>query len=151
MLFHVKLGQFDTDGETLHNQNNSRELDRYNIDTAPFIGVDPVGSMRSEDDTAQRRDGSFANVHALLDERRAEHKQRGEAAKNDIHQVRLGDVEVVPRHLGNSLSFSREMREGFGDGSERGREGGVVDAQWEASQEVLKPQLLEIAPKVADF
>ena len=100
MLLHVELGQFDTDGEALNDEDDAGELDGDNVDIAPGLGVDEVGGMRAEDDTAKSGDGGFTNVHALLDDGGAKHEKRSEAAKNDVDQVRLGDRKMIPSHDG---------------------------------------------------
>lgn len=107
VLLHVKLGQFDADGKTLDDENDARELDGDDINAAPGPRVDEIGGMGSEDDAAEGGDGGLANVHALLDNGRAQHEERGEAAEDNVDQVRLGDVEVVPRHGGGRLRVSR--------------------------------------------
>ena len=100
MALHIEFGQFDTDGETLYNKNNSGELDGDNISRTPGVRVDEVGGMRTKDNSAKGSNSSFTNVHALLDKRRAKHEQGSETAKNDVHQVRLGNIKVVPSHFG---------------------------------------------------
>ena len=50
--------------------------------------------MRAEDDTAKSSDSGFTDVHALLDKGGAEHKQRCEAAQNDVNQMWFCDVEL---------------------------------------------------------
>jgi hypothetical protein len=56
--------------------------------------------MRTEDNSTKSSDCSFTNVHALLDNRGAEHEKGSEAAEDNVHQVRLSDVEVTPSHVG---------------------------------------------------
>lgn len=55
--------------------------------------------MGAEDDATYGGDGGFTNVEALFDDGRAQHEQAGEAAEDDVYQVRLGDGQVLPRHV----------------------------------------------------
>lgn len=55
--------------------------------------------MWSEDNSANGCDRGFTDVQALLDHRGAQHEKSGEAAQDEIHQVRLGNGEVIPRHI----------------------------------------------------
>jgi len=98
MFLHVVLWQFDTDGETLHDEDDAGEFERDLIGVAPRSWVDQVRGMRPKDDPADGSHGCFADVEALLDERGAQHEQGGEAAEDDVDQVRPVDGEVVPRH-----------------------------------------------------
>ena len=59
--------------------------------------------MRSEDESANGSYSRLADVQSLLDEGRAEHEKRGEAAKDNVHQVRFVNRQVVPRHLVSAL------------------------------------------------
>lgn len=54
--------------------------------------------MRAEYDAANGCDCCFTNVKTLLDDGGTQHKQAGEAAQDDVHQVRLRDGKVIPRH-----------------------------------------------------
>ena len=47
--------------------------------------------MGAEDDTAQGCHSGLTNVQAFLDDGGAQHEQRGEAAEDDVDQVRLCD------------------------------------------------------------
>ena len=94
----VELWQLDADGEALDNEDDAGELDGDEVDVAPFEGVYEVGGLGAEDDAAECRDGGFTDVHALLDDRGAEHEEGGEATEDDIHQMGIGDGEVIPRH-----------------------------------------------------
>ena len=111
--FHVEFGQFDADGEALDDEDDARELNGDDVDAAPGPGIDQVGGMRPEDDAADGGNGGLTNVHALLDDRRAQHEERGEAAEDDVDQVRLGDVEVVPRHGGRWSGFATRWTYGL--------------------------------------
>lgn len=91
MLLHVVFRQFDTNGETLDDQNDAREFEGDLVGVAPGERVYEVRGMRTEDDAADGGHGGFANVQSLLDEGGAEHEKRREAAQDDVHQVRLVD------------------------------------------------------------
>jgi hypothetical protein len=67
VLFHVCSREFDTNGETLHDQNDARKFQGDQVYVSPRIWVNQIGGMRSKYDAAQRCDGSFANIQALLD------------------------------------------------------------------------------------
>lgn len=54
--------------------------------------------MGTEYDATYGRDRGFTNVQAFLDDGGTQHKQAGEASENQVHQMRLGDGQVVPRH-----------------------------------------------------
>ncbi|KAG7150159.1 hypothetical protein HYQ46_000915 [Verticillium longisporum] len=121
VFFHVKLGQLYADGETLDNEDDSGELEGDQVDIAPTLWIDQVCGMWSKDDATKRGNGGFSDVHALLDERGAEHEYRGEATKDNVYQVGTGDREVVPRHRAywfgvssressSEWSLSRSMR-----------------------------------------
>lgn len=56
--------------------------------------------MRAEDDAAEGGDSGLTNIHALLNNSGAQHEEGGEAAQDDVHQVRLGDVDLRPHHCG---------------------------------------------------
>jgi hypothetical protein len=100
VLLHVCPGQFDADGETLHDEDYARELQGDEINISPGAGVNQVRGMWPENDTAKRGDSSFTDVEALLDYRGAQHEQAREATQDQVDQVRLGNGKVVPRHLG---------------------------------------------------
>jgi len=57
----------------------------------------------AEDDSADGGDRRLTNVQSFLDEGRAQHEKGGEAAKNDVDQVRSIDREVIPRHRAGGL------------------------------------------------
>lgn len=98
MPFHVVFGQFDSDGETLDDQNDSGKLEGYLVDVSPRSRVDKICGMGPEYDAAQCGNGRFTDIHALLDNRGTEHKKRGEAPQDDVHQVGLRNGKVIPRH-----------------------------------------------------
>lgn len=98
MLFHIVFGQFDADGETLDDEDDSRELEGDLIGVSPCSRVDQVGGMRAKDDSADGRDSCFTYVQSFLDERRTQHEQRCEAAEDDVDQMRSIDREMFPRH-----------------------------------------------------
>lgn len=99
MLLHVVLGQLDPHGETLHDEDDPGELEGDLISVAPGEGIDEICGVRTEDDPTEGRDGGLADVHALFDEGGAEHEERGEAAEDDVDQMRPIDGEVVPGHV----------------------------------------------------
>lgn len=98
MLLHVVFRQFDADGETLYNEDDPREFESDLVGISPCPRVDQVRSMWAEDDSADGGDCRFTNVQSFLDEGRAQHEKGGEAAENDVDQVRAVDREVIPRH-----------------------------------------------------
>ena len=121
MALHVEAGQFDTDSKALDDEDDAGELDGDNVGGAPAVGVDEVGGMGTEDDTAEGGNGGLANVHALLDEGGAQHEQRGKAAENDVDQMGVCDIEVRPRHGEGRWSVCpRILRVVFGSSSTGG-------------------------------
>ena len=54
--------------------------------------------MGTENDAANSRDGSFADIKLLLDEERTQHEQARETTEDHVRQMRLIDIQVVPRH-----------------------------------------------------
>ncbi|RDL39474.1 uncharacterized protein BP5553_03814 [Venustampulla echinocandica] len=99
MLLHIIFGQFDPHGKALDDQDDARELERDLIGITPCSRVDQIGGVRAKDDATDGGDGGFTYVQPLLDERRAQHEKRREAAKDDVDQVRPIDRQVVPCHL----------------------------------------------------
>ncbi|CAG9941443.1 unnamed protein product, partial [Clonostachys rosea f. rosea IK726] len=61
VTLHVELGQFHTDGKALDDQNDTGKLDGDDVGGPPVIGVDEVGGMRTEYDSAQGGDSGFTN------------------------------------------------------------------------------------------
>lgn len=111
MLLHVVFGQLDADGEALDDEDDARELERDLVGIAPCAWIDEVRSVRAEDDADDGCDGSFADVETFFDEGRAQHEQRGEAAQDDVDQMRSIDREMVPRHGEETVvSVSLEVR-----------------------------------------
>ena len=74
MLLHIVFWQFDSDGETLDDEDNTRELKCYLIGIAPCSRVDKVRSVWTEDDAADGGDGCFSYVEALLNKGGTQHK-----------------------------------------------------------------------------
>lgn len=107
MLLHVVFRQFDPDGETLDDKDDSRELESDLIGVSPCSRVDQVGGVRAKDDSADGGDGCFTYVESFLDERRTQHEQRSEATEDNVDQMRSIDGEVVPRH-GDSRAWFLE-------------------------------------------
>lgn len=62
VTLHVELWQFDTNGKTLHNQNDTGELQSDTVLVSPCAGVDKVGCMWAKDDTTDGSDCSLADV-----------------------------------------------------------------------------------------
>lgn len=89
MPLHVGFGQFDSHGETLHDQDDARAFERYLVDVSPRVRVEQVGGIRAEYDTAECGYCSFADVKLLLHKERAQHKQTGKATQDDIRPVSL--------------------------------------------------------------
>ena len=98
MSLHVRLGQFDTDGETLDDEDDARELERDQVGVAPRQRVDEIGGMRSKDDAADGCHRSFSDVQLFLDEEGHQHEDAGEASKDDVDQMGLGDGKMFPSH-----------------------------------------------------
>ena len=98
MLFHIVFGQFDADGETLDDEDDAREFEGDLIRIAPCVRVDQVGGMGTEDDAADGSDGGFADVETFFDKGGAEHEEGGEAAKDNVDQMRSIDCETIPCH-----------------------------------------------------
>ena len=91
MALHVCLGQFDTDGETLHDQNHSGTLKGDLIRIAPGDWVEDISGVRPKDDAAYGCDGGLTDVHLLLDEQGAQHKQASETSEDKVGQMWLVD------------------------------------------------------------
>lgn len=100
MPLHVGLRQFDTDGETLHDQDDPGALEGKLVDVPPRYRVEKVCGVRSENNTTQRGNGCFSNVELLLDKQGAQHEKACEPAKDHVCQMWLVEIEVVPRHDG---------------------------------------------------
>ena len=98
MPLHVRFRQFNAHGETLDDEDYSGELECDQVRVAPRERVDKIGGMRSEDDTADGRDRGFSDVHLLLDKEGHQHEDAGEASKDDVDQVGLGDGKMFPSH-----------------------------------------------------
>ena len=98
MPLHVSSWQFDTDCETLHDENDSGELIGENVDTTPGDWIDQVGTQRTEDDTDYCCYRCLTNVEFFLDDRGTEHEQAGEAAENDVDEMGVGDCKLRPGH-----------------------------------------------------
>ena len=98
MLLHVVFRQFDAYGETLDDEDNSREFEGDLIRVSPCSRVDQVRGMWTEDDAADGGNSCFSYVQSFLDEGRAQHEERGEATEDDVDQMRSIDREVIPRH-----------------------------------------------------
>ena len=62
MLLHVVLGKFDSDGETLDDEDDARELERDLIGISPCSRIDQIRSVGAEDDTADGGDGCFSYI-----------------------------------------------------------------------------------------
>ncbi len=108
MLFHIVFRQFDSNGETLDDENDSRELQGYLICISPCSRINQSYRVWSKDDSAECGDCCFANVESFLDEGRTQHEQRSEATEYYVDQMRPIDGEVIPCHLewGSCLSVS---------------------------------------------
>ena len=91
MLLHVVFRQFDSDGETLDDEDDARELESDLISVAPCSRVDEVRGVRAKDDSTDSSDRCFSDVEALLDEGGTQHEQGGEAAEDDVDQMRSVD------------------------------------------------------------
>jgi hypothetical protein len=107
--FHVGFWQFDANGKTLYHEYDARELESDLIGIAPCQGVNKISGMRSEDDTTYGRHRSFSNVQFLLNKEGAQHENAGEAAENDVYQMRLVYRQMIPSHLEEIPRISNEM------------------------------------------
>jgi hypothetical protein len=54
--------------------------------------------MGTENDTTDRGYGGFADIQLLLDEQGAQHEQACETSQDHVSQMRLIDVQMIPRH-----------------------------------------------------
>lgn len=98
MAFHIRLWQFDTDGETLHDQHDARTLERDLVDVSPFVRIEKIGRVGAEDNATECGNSRFTDVQLLLDEQGAQHEQACETAQDHVRQMRPINVQVIPRH-----------------------------------------------------
>ena len=98
MPFHVGLWKFDADGEALDDEDDAGAFEGDLVGVAPLEGIEEVGGMRTEDDADDGGNSGLTDVQLLLDEEGAEHEQAGEAADDEVRQMRLVDGQLVPSH-----------------------------------------------------
>ena len=129
MPLHVRLGQFNTDGEALHHEHDPGTLERDLVRVAPGEGIEEVGGVRAEYDTTYRRHGRFSDVESFLDKKGDQHEKTGEASDNEVGPMWLVDTQLFPHHdddcfliLRSDISRLRPIEEG----KREGRCGGLV-------------------------
>lgn len=105
MLLHVFAGQLDCHGDNLNTQDNPANLQSDVVAIPPAERVEPIETVRPEDEAGDRGDGGLANVEALLDKERQERKERAEDA-----DARIGYVSLLNLALVKELSCADKHR-----------------------------------------